>query len=203
MPETSTARAIVLDPRPLFGNAVRAYLNKGGHTMLSQVLNLEQTLEQIGLHQPNLVIIGPHLADSSLAICREINQRWKHIKLIIFTAHANDLLFQADAAYVGVAACLTPDATDEECLNLIEQVMDGQEFFSREIVALGAQPIDLSTKELQVLKLLSEGKTDREIAQKLGVQVSTIHSHAQHILEKLNVHTRQQAVMRARSRGLI
>ena len=203
MPETRTARAIIVDPRPLFGEGMRACLNKGGHTMLGQALNLAEAFEQVKSRQPNLVIIGPHLADSSLAICREINQRWNHIKLIIFTAHANDPLFQADAANAGAAACLPPETTDAECLAAIAQVMEGREYFPRDIVVLGAQPIELSAKELEVLRLLAEGKKDREIAEALGVQVSTIRSHAQHILEKLSVHTRQEAVRRARNRGLV
>lgn len=203
MPETRTAHAIILDPRPLFGEGMRACLSKGGHTMLGQALNLEEAFEQVGSRQPNLVFIGPHLDDSSLAICREINQRWNHIKLIIFTAHANDPLFQADATHAGAAACLPPETTDKECLATIAQVMEGREFFSRDIVAMGAQPIELSERELGVLRLLAAGKTDREIAEVLGVRTSTIHTHAQRILEKLNVHTRREAVGRARNRGLV
>jgi DNA-binding NarL/FixJ family response regulator len=203
MPGTTVARAIVVDPRPLFGEGMRACLSKGGHLMLGQALNLEAARQQVDALQPDLVIVGPHLAESGLAICRDLTNRLPTLKIILFATHTDDPLFQADAANAGVATCLPPETTDEECLAAIVQVIEGREFFSREIVALGAQPIELSERELEVLRLLAEGKTDREIADALGVQVSTIRSHAQHILEKLSVHTRQEAAKRARNRGLV
>jgi DNA-binding NarL/FixJ family response regulator len=50
---------------------------------------------------------------------------------------------------------------------------------------------------------MAEGKTDREIADTLTVRFATVRNHTQHILEKLNVHTREEAVWRARARGLV
>lgn len=203
MPGTTVARAIVVDPRPLFGEGMRAFLSKGGHLMLGQALNLEEARQQVDALQPDLLMVGPHLAESGLALCRDLTSRRPTLKIILFATHTDDPLFQADAANAGVAACLPTETTDEECLAAITQIMEGREFFSREIVELGAQPIELSERELEVLRLLAEGKTDREMAEQLDVKVSTIHSHAQHILEKLSVHTRQEAVKRARNRGMV
>jgi DNA-binding NarL/FixJ family response regulator len=203
MPETRTARAIIVDPRPLFGEGMRVCLSHGGHTMLGQAANLEEARQQVDALQPDLVIVGPHFAESGLALCRDLTNRLPTLRIVLFTLHTDDPLFQADAANAGVAVCLPPETTDEECLAAIAQIMEGREFFPREIVALGAQPIELSEKELEVLRLLADRKKDREIADALGVKVSTVHSHAQHILEKLSVHTRQEAVRRARNRGLV
>ncbi len=204
MPNRSTARVIIVDPTHIFCEGMRNCLAAGKHIVLGEARNLEGALQSLDTLHPDLVVIGPNFAEhESLEICREIASRWPTIKTIIFTVHADDPLFLVDAAYVGVAACLPRETTDEECLAVIAKVMAGQQSYSREILALAFQPIELTTKEREVLKLMAEGKTNREIAGALAVQVTTIRSHMQHILQKLSVHNRQEAVWRARHRGLI
>ena len=79
--------------------------------------------------------------------------------------------------------------------------MTGHQLFSRGILSLAFQQIELTARERTVLKLLAESKTDREIAAALGLSVATVRNHSQHILEKLGVHNRHEAVRRARRLG--
>lgn len=65
------------------------------------------------------------------------------------------------------------------------------------------QPIVLTPREREVLKLLAEGKTDREIAAALALSAAAVRNHSQHILEKLDVHNRHEAVRRARRLGWV
>ncbi len=200
----STARVIIVDPVQFFRTGMRTSLTVGKQVVLGEARNLEEALQSLDTLNPDLIITGENIAEhESLEMCREITGRWPNIKMIIYTAHANDLLFLVDAAYVGVAACLLPQSTDEECLAVIDKVTAGQQFYSRDIVTLAFQPITLTMRERDVLKLVAEGKTNREVAEELAVQAATIRSHIQHILQKLNVHSRQEAVWRARHRDLI
>lgn len=160
-------------------------------------------MSQLDSLQPDLLIVGPHSGESDLTICREIRHRLSTLKIILFTAHADDSLFQADAAHAGVTALVRPEITEAECLAVIAQVMAGQPFFSQEFVALASRPIDLTAREREMLKLMAEGRTDHEMADALRLKVSTVRNHAQRILEKLSVHNRQEAVWRAKHRGLI
>ncbi len=203
MPETTFARALIVDSRPFFGEAMRACLGKGGHAMLGQALNLSEALSHVDSLQPDLMIVGPHVGESGLTICRESHRHLPTLKTILFTAHADDSLFQADAAYAGVTALLRPESTAAECLAVIAQVMAGQPFFSQEFLALASQPIDLTAREREILKLMADGRTDHETADVLGLKVSTVRNHAQRILERLSVRNRQEAVRRARHRGLV
>jgi DNA-binding NarL/FixJ family response regulator len=202
MTETVAVRATIVDSRPLFRDAIRACLTKGGYVVLSQARDFDEAMRQADSLHPDLMIVGPHLAESSLTVCREIVIHLPTVKVILFTAHADEVLFQADAVHAGVASCLRPESTTDECLAVIAKVMAGHQFFSNEILSLAFEPIKLTARELAVLRLMAEGKSDREIAATLGVTISTIRNHTQHILEKLNVHHRQ-ALWRARSRGLI
>lgn len=203
MPETTFLRAFVIDPRPLFGGAMRACMSKGGHALLGQALTLSEGLSQVDSLQPDLLIVGPHVGESGLTICRDIRHRLPTLKIILFTAHADDSLFQADAVYTGVSALVRPESTDAECLAVIAQLKAGQPFFPQEFLALASQPIHLTVRERDVLKLMAEGRTDHEVADALGLKVSTVRNHVQRILEKLSVRSRREAIWRAQRRGLI
>ncbi len=196
-------RAILVDPRPLFCEAIRACLEKGGHAVACQAPTLDDALHQLDSVAANLVLVGSHMAEQSLSACRELSTRTPAIKVILITGHAGDPLFLADAVYVGVAACLVPETTADELLTAIAKVMAGQQLFSRDILELAFQPIALTPRELDVLKLMAEESTDREIAQALGIRLATVRNHTQRIMEKLNVHHRNEAIWRARHRGLV
>jgi DNA-binding NarL/FixJ family response regulator len=203
MPETTPVGAVIVEPRSLFCDAIGVCLTKGGYVTLSQAQNLDEAMRQADSLHPDLMIIGPQLTEESLVVCREMTKRLPALKVILFTAHADEPLFRADAAYAGVAACLRPESTDEECLAVVRKVMAGQQFFSDGILSLAFQPIGLTPREREVLKLMVEGKTDQQIADILNLKLPTVHNHTQRILEKLGVHHRQEAIWRARHRGLI
>lgn len=202
MAETTIARAILVDSSSIFCDGIRKCLNQGGHLVLTQAHNLDETFRQLEAVQPNVAILGPNLTENeALAICREMSCRWPDIKTIIVSSYAQDTLFRADAIYAGAAGCLLPTANQESYLEAITMVMTGKNLFRHEELAPGYQPIRLTMREREILKLLGEGKGTQEIAQLLGTRVSTIRNHIQHILEKLQVHNRQAAVRRARRRG--
>ena len=170
MANADTARAIVVDPRPLFRATMHAWLTNNGYGSVAQFGNLDEVKQHIDSFQPELIIIGPHLAETSLPVCRELMDRHPTLKIILFTARADDLLFQADAVYAGVAACVSSEITDEELPAVIAQVLAGQRLFSQEILALAFQPIELTERERDVLRSMAEGKSDREIADTLGLK---------------------------------
>ena len=198
------ARAIVVDPYPLFVHAIQTSLDRVHIAVLRQYHTLDELTSELDKLKPDLLIVGPHFGENCLVACRETNRRCPSVKIILFTVHADEPLFQADAAYAGVAACVFPILTDEQFLADVQKVLAGQQFFSHEILALAFQPIELTARECTVLNLMAEGKSDRQIADTLNdAKTSTVRNHSQHILEKLQVHRREQAVWRARHRGLI
>ncbi len=194
-------RAIVVDPRPLFCVAMRACLAKGGHDVVGQTQ--EDVLQKLDSSGANLVLVGPHMAEQSLSVCHELSKHAPTVKVILFTGHASDALFLADAVYAGVAACLAPETTSDELLEAIAQVMAGQQLFSREMLEVAFQSIVLTPRELDVLKLMMQEKNDREIGEALSISAATVRNHIQRILEKLNVHSRNEAIWRARHRGIV
>jgi DNA-binding NarL/FixJ family response regulator len=98
---------------------------------------------------------------------------------------------------------LLREASEQECLSTIAAVMAGHQLFSHEILSLAFRPIELTAREREVLHLLAQGKTDREIADALVLSLTTVRKHSHQILEKLGVHERREAVRRARRLGWV
>lgn len=124
-------------------------------------------------------------------------------KIVLISSHADDVTLQCDAAFVGVSACLPITVTDTVFLECVSQVHAGCSLMSQEVLAQAFLPIGLTPAERDVLKVLAEGKTDLQIADILHKGHQTVRSQVKTIFEKLQVNTRQQAVYRAKLRGLV
>ena len=195
-------QAVIIDPSSLFREGAHRCLVNGGHVGLAQVRSLEEAVQRLGTLIPDLALIGPNFPEyESLAVCRELIHCWPFLKIIVFTRHAEVPLFQADAAGAGANACLPRAAGEAETLEAIAAVMAGHQLFAREILSQVLRPMVLTAREREVLKLLVARKTDREIASLLTLSVFTVRNHSQRILEKLEVHDRQEAARRARRLG--
>jgi DNA-binding NarL/FixJ family response regulator len=113
------------------------------------------------------------------------------------------LIFQADAAFVGVSACLKHPVTAVELVETLAQVIRGVNLVLPYALQLALEVEPLTRRELDVLVEMNKGMSDDEIAKRLNMCKYTVRTHAQHILQKLGVHTRRDAVHRARHRGLV
>ena len=84
----------------------------------------------------------------------------------------------------------------EECISRMQQIVALSQPGSTETVAL-------TSREVQVLAFCAKGRSSRQIATELGIAVTTVRNHVQNILEKLQCHTRVEAIFRARDSGLL
>ncbi len=110
------------------------------------------------------------------------------------------------AFLAGVQAYLTKDVLHDELIQAIRAVSAGQQYLPPHIVAaLNAQlaRADLSARELEVLRLMAQGHSNKEIANTLGISDQTVKNHVKSIFSKLGVTDRTQAVTTAIQRGVI
>jgi DNA-binding NarL/FixJ family response regulator len=135
-------------------------------------------------------------------VCRQIVERWPHIKVIILTSYANDDLI-AEAILAGAAGYVLKQVGNEELLRAIEAVRSGEALLDPQVTQRVLQRIrrteqlldasafhDLSERELEVLFLVSQGKTNREIAQVLTLSEKTVRNHVSNLLDKLDMGNR-------------
>jgi len=110
------------------------------------------------------------------------------------------------ALLAGAKAFLTKDAPHEELIGAIRAVHAGRQYLPASVAATLAAKIvgpDLSAREIEVLRLLAKGLSNKEIAYELRIVEDTAKNHVKSILRKLDAHDRTQAATQAIRRGII
>jgi DNA-binding NarL/FixJ family response regulator len=145
-----------------------------------------------------------------LEATREIKQLYPQVKIILLTMHrTREFLHQALEA--GAEGFLLKEDADFELLRAIQTVRGGGKFISpllsSELADLalrgqGADPDPLTPREKTIVKLLTEGKTPKEIADLLYISVFTVRRHRDNIMRKLNLKKLADLIKYALSRGI-
>lgn len=172
-------------------------------------------LPHIGDVCPDIVLLEAGSACRP-AFVREIERVAPHAKIVAYGV-VDESRQALSCAEAGAAAFVSGEATGEQLVNTILAVARG-EFncsprFAAALVqrlrtlaqgsALGAEDFRLTVRERGILSLLDEGLSNKEIAARLGIEVSTVKNHVHHILEKTHATRRSQAVARSRKSRLL
>ena len=211
------ARLVIADDHELARAGLRTMLTgQAGIELLAEAKNGREALELCRHLQPDLALIDVRMPDmDGLATCRSIKQEVPTTRIILITMHENPQ-YLLEALRAGASAYVLKDVTQRELLATIRRVLRGEAVLDPDIImrVLGhmatAHPshthlatMQLSPREHEVLQLLAQGLTNREIARTLTVSASTIKVHVEHILAKLEVSDRTQAAVRAIELGLL
>jgi DNA-binding NarL/FixJ family response regulator len=211
------ARIVIADDHELARAGLRAMLtDQRGFELVGETSNGQEALLLCRRLQPDLALVDVRMPGmDGLSTCRAIKQECPATSVILVTMHANpEYLFEALKA--GAAGYVLKDVSQRELISAVQGVLRGESILNQELVARllqrlasetqsreGLPPGRLSPREREVLELLTKGQTNREIARKLTVSVSTVKIHVEHILAKLGVSDRTQAAVRATEMGLL
>jgi DNA-binding NarL/FixJ family response regulator len=166
----------------------------------------KEALAEIPRLRPDVVLMDIHLpGESGIACTAKLKARLPDLQVIILTVYKDiELIFQALKA--GASGYLLKRAPSGEVLRAIVDVHSGGAPMTSEIARLVVQSFrpsaatatmaeqGLSPRELEILALLCDGLTNKEIAAKLGISAETVRTHLGHIYEKLHVQGRTEAV---------
>ena len=158
------------------------------------------------LHQPDVVLMDLRMPviDGLTATISLLNEM-PEARIIIFTSYDGDEdIYRALQA--GAKSYVLKDTSIERLVEVIQAVHSGGRQLSSEIAGKLADRVyrsELTDRELDVLREISEGKTNEEIASVLNISPGTVKTHINHLLAKLQVSDRTQAVIVGLKRGLI
>lgn len=165
----------------------------------------KEAMAEIPRLRPDVVLMDIHLpGESGIACTARLKARLPDLQVIILTVYKDiELIFQALKA--GASGYLLKRAPAEEVLRAIVEVHSGGAPMTSEIARLvvqsfrpttstGIEEQGLSPRELEILALLCDGLTNKEIAIRLGISPETVRTHLGHIYEKLHVQGRTEAV---------
>jgi DNA-binding NarL/FixJ family response regulator len=205
-------RVMITDDHPVVREGLEFML--GAHDEIELVGTAsdgEETLRYLPVLRPDVVIMDLRLpGEDGAAVTARIKAAHPHVKVLVLTADADGDMFRRAVA-AGADGFLLKSAKAAELANAILEVAAGQSVVTPSLTsalfaaARGAAgpPSPLSEREQQVLELMADGCTNKEIAARLYVSEATVKTHVENILGKLGVRDRTEAVAEAFRRHLV
>lgn len=152
-----------------------------------------------------LMDVMTDLGHNGLDAAEEIKKKFPKIKVIIITSMP-EYSWIRRARKIGVDSFWYKDGQRNSLLDIMKRTMNGEHIYPDEtpVVRIGeATNHDFTERELDVLKELTTGDTNAEIAKRLFISVATVKSHIQHLMEKTGFKTRTELVSEARGLGIV
>jgi NarL family two-component system response regulator LiaR len=211
-PRDRPLKAVIADDDALARRMVRDVLQRAGISVVAEAHDGREATELVRYHRPDLVlldVIMPH-TDGIAATRRIVSERPGQI--VILLTHADDEDLGVLGLRAGATGYLSKDVDLEALPRALEGALSGEAVISRSLAmrvieqlrqvpegGRGMRPVQspLTSREWQVLDLLCEQRTTEQIADVLVLSPETVRTHVKSILRKLDVRTRQEAVVRA------
>ena len=178
-----------------------------GREAVREALALEPDVAVLDISMPLL---------SGIEATRQIKRRLPAVRILILSMHASEA-YIIQALTAGANGYLLKDSADRELLQGVTAVASGKSYFSpavskvllddyvRHLVEKGITDRydSLSEREREILQLVAEGRSNKEVAEVLGISVKTAMSHREHLMLKLDVHNRTDLVRFAQRAGIV
>lgn len=200
-------RILVVEDQYFFRLALRTTIDAQPEmTIVAETDKGSEALELCRRHQPDVVIMDLRLPGiSGFDAIELIHREMPGIGVLVLSNYeGSEDVHRALAS--GALAYLTKDAGADLLVQAVLSVHAGKRFVPPPIGALLAERVpglELTSRELDVLRLLAKGRSNREVGEQLGIAENTVRIHVSRILDKLGVTDRTQAVLLAIQRGLV
>lgn len=206
-------RIVIVDDHPLVRQGISSILSLDEKLELAgQAGDREEALQLLNKEDPDLTLMDLKLADDNgLEIIKVARQEGCQSKFIILTSSVDKEDFR-QAGEIGVDGYVLKEALPEEILSAIRIVGKGRKYYDPGLMELMLADTkddeddelkELTPRELEVLKALGRGLSNKEIARELFITEYTVKKHVSQILDKLQLSDRTQAAIFANSKGLI
>jgi DNA-binding NarL/FixJ family response regulator len=200
-------RILLVDDHEVVRLGLRALLDRHSQfEVVGEAGNAKDAIDLVGRNRPDVVLMDIRLpGQSGIEACEEITHNFPDTKVIMLTSYAEDeMLFSAIRA--GASGYVLKQIGGEDLIHAIEAVGRGEALLDSAVTQRVFQEVrravkeeeasafaNLSTQERHVLLLVSEGKTNREIAKALFLGEGTVRNYVSSILSKLGVSNRAEA----------
>lgn len=204
---------VLADDHPLVRQGIRRLLERGAFEILGEASDGLEAVNLVEQFHPDVVVLDLSMPTlNGIGAVREITRISPRTKIILLTMYTEEHHI-LEALRAGVRGCLSKTQAPEHLLEAVREVcVCGGIYLSPSVsgvvvqgyLANTEQPHDpLTSRERQVLQLIAEGKTTKQIAVILGVSVKTAESHRTTLMGKLDMHSTADLVRYAIRRGLV
>lgn len=217
---TEPIRLMIVDDQKLMRQGLRTLLElETGFDVVGEAADGQSAVEAFAELQPDVVLMDIRMPGmDGVEATRRIHERWSDARVIILTTF-NDDAYVFEALRVGALGYLLKDLSGHELANAVRTVASGGALIdpsvARKVVTEFARltpparsinnglPEPLTERELDILRLLAAGLSNREIGNKLSLTEGTVKNYVTSVLQKIGARDRTQAALRGRELGLI
>jgi DNA-binding NarL/FixJ family response regulator len=209
-----TVRVMIVDDHPIWRDALERDLSGAGYEIVGAVGDGESAVRIAAAVRPDVVLMDLQLPGiSGVQAASALVKQDPGIRILMFSASGEDGDVLA-AVEVGARGYLVKSARTPELLEAVRRTADGDATFSPGLAALvlgeyrriardePATTTVLTEREIEILRMVSTGRTARQIAERLVVSHRTVQNHIQNTLRKLQLHNRVELTRWAIERGL-
>jgi DNA-binding NarL/FixJ family response regulator len=204
---TTAIRILAADDHPLLREGIAALIGtQADMRLVAEAANGREAIEQFRAHRPDVALLDIQMPEmSGIDVLIAIRSEFPAAKVIILTTYGGDVL-AARALKAGAYAYVLKGLVRKELLETIRAVHAGQRRVHPEVASelaahLGEEA--LTARELEVLRLVAAGNSNKEIGRRLNVTEQTAKAHMRRIAMKLGANDRTHAVTLAQSRGFL
>jgi DNA-binding NarL/FixJ family response regulator len=225
--KNTPARLVIVDDHDLVRAGLKAMLSlEEGLDIVGEAANGREAVELCRRVRTDLVLMDVRMPEmDGLAATREIKRHSNDVSVLMLSSYESED-YLLEAIRVGAAGYTLKDAPADQLVTAIRRVLEGEVTLSRRLTTKllrrlateapepppeppverrsEARPLEpLTVRELEVLRLLALGHSNRQIAEELVISLGTAKNHVEHIRVKLGASDRTQAVVQALKLGLI
>jgi two-component system response regulator NreC len=211
-------RILLADDHTVMRRGLRLLLeNRPEFSVVAEAADGRQAVDQAEATQPDVAVLDigmPNLGGIEAA--QRITNAWPQIAIVILSMHSDES-YVLRALKAGAKGYLLKDSAEGDLIEAIKSVHEGKTFFSPEITRMLMEDYvrelrtrgtedsyDLLTpREREILQLLAELKSNKDIAQRLNLSLYTVETHRRNLQEKLNLHSFAELILYAVRKGVI
>jgi DNA-binding NarL/FixJ family response regulator len=214
----NTIRILLADDHTVMRSGLRLLLERQPNLqVVGEAADGREAVELAASERPNVVVMDiamPNL--NGVEATRQITNRSPDTAVVILSMHSDES-YVIRSLKAGARAYLLKDSAEADLIAAIHAITEGKSFFSpavrqilkedyvhqlREVGAEDSYEL-LTTREREVLQMVAEGKSNKEVANLLNLSLYTVETHRTHILQKLNLHSVPELILYAVRKGII
>jgi two-component system, NarL family, response regulator NreC len=215
---TGVVRILLADDHTVMRAGLRLLLERHDNfEVVGEAADGREAVEIAAAQKPDVVVMDvamPHL--NGVEAARQILSRNPDTAIVMLSMHSDES-YVLRSLKAGARGYLLKDSAEADLIAAIQAIVEGRSFFSPGVRALlkedyiyrlqkfGADDTYelLTAREREVLQLVAEGRSNKEVASLLGLSLYTVETHRTHILQKLNLHSVPELILYAVRKGII
>jgi DNA-binding NarL/FixJ family response regulator len=197
-----TPRIVLLDDHPLFRRGVADLLRAPAANVVGEAADADTAVEQVGTLQPDIVLLDLQMDPGGGTMITKLFEAHPPLRILVLSDHDEPMVRRVAEAS-GAHGYLSKQAADDEMLAAVHAVWSGERYFELDSKTTDPPGPSLAPRECEVVRGITLGYTNREIADQLDLSIKSVESYRARVMQKLGLSSRAELVRYAFRTGLL